>query len=110
MAGINVPQWIQQRRAGHPQPPDGARFLFQAVRQCRLVELTQLVNVAGKIETIIDIAIVRRDADVSETDRQTTTLSVPARLKRTGKEMRIVVSDGSELATPDTSLVRLLVR
>jgi site-specific DNA recombinase len=38
------------------------------------------------------------------------TLSIPARLKRTGKEMRIIVSDGSEPATPDTGLVRLLVR
>ena len=39
-----------------------------------------------------------------------TTLSIPARLKRTGKEMRIIVSDGLEPATPDTRLVRLLVR
>ena len=46
----------------------------------------------------------------SEANRQVTTLSIPARLKRTGKEMRIIVSDGSELATPDTRLVRLLVR
>ena len=46
----------------------------------------------------------------SEANRQVTTLSIPARLKRTGKEMRIVVSDGSEPAIPDTGLVRLLVR
>jgi site-specific DNA recombinase len=46
----------------------------------------------------------------SETNRQVITLSNPACLKRTGKEMRIVVSDGSEPATPDTGLVRLLVR
>jgi site-specific DNA recombinase len=45
-----------------------------------------------------------------EIDRQTMILSIPARLQRTGKEMRIVVSDGSEPATPDTGLVRLLVR
>jgi site-specific DNA recombinase len=38
------------------------------------------------------------------------TISIPARLKRTGKEMRIVVGDGSEPATPDSGLVRLLVR
>jgi hypothetical protein len=37
-------------------------------------------------------------------------LSIPARLKRTGKEMRIIVGDGSDPATPDTGLVRLLVR
>jgi site-specific DNA recombinase len=46
----------------------------------------------------------------SEANRRVTTVSIPARLKRTGKEMRIIVDDGSESATPDTSLVRLLVR
>ena len=39
-----------------------------------------------------------------------TCLSIPAHLKRTGKEMRIIVDDGSEPSTPDTGLVRLLVR
>jgi site-specific DNA recombinase len=43
-------------------------------------------------------------------NRQLTTLSIPARLKRTGKEMRIIVDDGSQSAAPDTSLLRLLVR
>ena len=46
----------------------------------------------------------------SEADRQLTTLSIPACLKRTGKEMRIVVSDGSEPAILDSGLVRLVVR
>jgi site-specific DNA recombinase len=46
----------------------------------------------------------------SEANRAMITLSIPARLKRTGKEMRIIVEDGSEPATPDTGLVRLLVR
>jgi site-specific DNA recombinase len=46
----------------------------------------------------------------SEADRQVATLSIPARLKRAGKEMRIIVDDGSEPGTPDTFLVRLLVR
>jgi hypothetical protein len=45
-----------------------------------------------------------------EADRQVTTLSIPARLKRTGKEMRIILDDGSEPASPDTGLMRLLVR
>jgi site-specific DNA recombinase len=44
-----------------------------------------------------------------EANRQVTTMSIPV-LKRTGKEMRIIVRDGSEPATPDTGLVRLLVR
>jgi site-specific DNA recombinase len=37
-------------------------------------------------------------------------LSIPARLKRTGKEMRIIVNDGSEPEVPDAGLARLLVR
>jgi hypothetical protein len=52
----------------------------------------------------------RNEIPQSEAHRQPTTLSIPARLKRTGKEMRIVVSDGSEPASPDAGLVRLLVR
>jgi site-specific DNA recombinase len=50
------------------------------------------------------------DKAQSETDRQMLTLSIPARLKRTGKEMRIVVADASNPATPDGNLVRVLVR
>ncbi len=46
----------------------------------------------------------------SDDNRQVTTLSILARLKRTGKEMRIIVDDGSEPTNPDTGLVRLLIR
>jgi site-specific DNA recombinase len=38
------------------------------------------------------------------------TLSIPAHLKRTGKEMRIIVADRSEPGTPGAGLIRLLVR
>ncbi len=43
-------------------------------------------------------------------DHQLTTLSIPARLKRTGKEIRIIANNGSEPGIPDVGLVRLLVR
>jgi site-specific DNA recombinase len=46
----------------------------------------------------------------SNANRQVTTLSILARLKRTGKEMRIIVDDGSEPTNPDTGLVRFLIR
>jgi len=46
----------------------------------------------------------------SDANRQVTTLSILARLKRTGKEMRIIVDDGSEPTNADTSLIRLLIR
>jgi site-specific DNA recombinase len=77
---------------------------------------------AARIDIMLDLDQVCRCLDEtakqpepsekspSEAKRQVTTLSIPARLKRTGKEMRIIVDDGSEPATPDTGLVRLLVR
>jgi DNA invertase Pin-like site-specific DNA recombinase len=43
-------------------------------------------------------------------ERYLTVLTIPARLKRTGIEMRLVIDDGSEPANADPSLVRLLVR
>jgi hypothetical protein len=46
----------------------------------------------------------------SDADHQVTTLSIPARLKRAGKELKIIVDDGLEPTTPDTGLVRLLIR
>jgi DNA invertase Pin-like site-specific DNA recombinase len=43
-------------------------------------------------------------------ERHLIVLSIPARLKRTGIEMRMVVEDGSEPANVDSGLVRLLLR
>ena len=75
---------------------------------------------ADRIDIVLDQYQVWRCLDAGQTEpidnaqlaanRPVTTLSIPARLKRTGKEMRIVVSDGSEPTVPDTGLVRLLVR
>jgi site-specific DNA recombinase len=59
----------------------------------------------GTVEQIEPI-----DKHQSEADHQVPTLSIPARLKRTGKEMRIIVADGSKPGTPDSGLIRLLVR
>jgi site-specific DNA recombinase len=43
-------------------------------------------------------------------ERYLTVLTIPARLRRTGIEMRLVVDDGSEPANVDPGLVRLLLR
>ena len=43
-------------------------------------------------------------------ERQLMVLTVPARLKRTGIEIRMVVDDGSEPANVDPVLIRLLLR
>ena len=54
----------------------------------------------------------RQSAHPGGDDREQhlTVLTIPARLKRTGIEMRMVVDDGSEPAKVDPVLVRLLVR
>ena len=77
---------------------------------------------ADRIDITLDLGSVRERLDEatrnaepkektqSEANRQVITLSIPARLKRARKEMRIVVSDGSEPVIPDIGLVCLLVR
>jgi DNA invertase Pin-like site-specific DNA recombinase len=54
----------------------------------------------------------QQSAGPGEDDREPhlTVLTIPARLKRTGIEMRLVVEDGSEPANIDPGLVRLLLR
>jgi len=37
-------------------------------------------------------------------------MSIPVRLRRVGKEMRLVVDDGSEQPPPDPALIRLVIR
>jgi site-specific DNA recombinase len=46
----------------------------------------------------------------NDRERYLSVLTIPARLKRTGIEMRLVVADGSEPADVDPGLVRLLIR
>jgi hypothetical protein len=46
----------------------------------------------------------------NDDERHPTMLTIPAQLKRTGIEMRLLVDDGSEPANIDPVLVRLLVR
>jgi hypothetical protein len=49
-------------------------------------------------------------ANGHDRERHSTVLMIPARLKRMGIEMRLVVEDGSEAANVDPVLVRLLLR
>jgi site-specific DNA recombinase len=67
------------------------------------VRLVQwLVQSNGHVEPAVDTK--------TDSNGPFVTLTIPARLKRTGKEMRIVVEDGSDPAIPDSGLVRILVR
>ncbi len=108
-------------RAGHLAAGDhalGVQGLHTYLRSC----IVRAQVHADRIDITLDQERVCRGLDgaaeqtepiekaQSEADRQVTTLSIPARLKRTGKEMRIIVDDGSEPGAPDTGLVRLLVR
>jgi site-specific DNA recombinase len=49
-----------------------------------------------------------RDQSLSEPDL--VVISIPVRLRRAGKEMRLVVDDGSEQPLRDPALIRLLIR
>ena len=49
-----------------------------------------------------------RDQSVSEPDP--VVISIPVRLRRAGKEMRLIVDDGSEQPLPDPALIRLVIR
>jgi site-specific DNA recombinase len=49
-----------------------------------------------------------RDRSALESD--SVVISIPVRLRRAGKEMRLVVDDGSEQPHPDPALIRLAIR
>ena len=51
-----------------------------------------------------------RSRDPSESEPDPVVISIPVRLRRAGKEMRLVVDDGSELPLPDPALIRLVIR
>ena len=71
-------------------------LMLNPARLLRLVETNGQVDPAVDARTDIHCPFV--------------TLTIAARLKRTGKEMRIVVENGLDPATPDSGLVRVLVR
>ena len=48
--------------------------------------------------------------DPSESEPDPVVISIPVRLRRAGKEMRLVVDDGSEQPLPDPALIRLVIR
>jgi hypothetical protein len=50
------------------------------------------------------------DPDLSANSDDVFILSVPARLKRVGREMKMVLDNADERATPDPSLLRIIAR
>ena len=96
--------------------PDQIRDLLLAI--CPRIQVH-----AERVDVILDRhALVRRlEQQASgaepaipepheETDATPLILTIPARLRRTGMEMRMVVDDGSAPAKVDTGLVRVLIR
>ncbi len=83
-----------------------SRIQVHADRITIILNPLQLVRWLGQTD-----GRVEPDVDAkTDTDCSFVTLTIPARLKRTGKEMRIVVEDASDPANPDPGLVRVLVR
>jgi site-specific DNA recombinase len=64
--------------------------------------LRSLTQAGGGKPIIADVPI--------EEDRPSVTLTVGARLRRAGKEMRIIVDGDTRRRAPDSSLIRVLVR
>ena len=83
-----------------------ARIQVHADRIDILLKPISLVRWLGRTDSHAEPTTATR----CDTDGPFVTLSIPARLKRVGKEMKILIEDGSDSASPDTSLVRVLVR
>ena len=86
-------------------------------RRALLAAIVARVQVfADRIDIIVDRTqatlwlMGNHDGASAESAGLLLTLTVPARLRRAGKEMRIVLEDGSDSAAPDPSLLRLLIR
>jgi site-specific DNA recombinase len=83
-----------------------ARIQVHADRIDILLKPTSLVRWLGRTDGHVEPTT----ATQSNTEGPCVTLTIPARLKRVGKEMKILIENGSDSASPDASLVRVLVR
>jgi site-specific DNA recombinase len=109
-------QHAKDRAANWQEPPtdDMRAFLRSIVARVQVhadridISLDQARLTRWLDGTCDQVDLTARNLSVG--DLSLTTLTVPARLRRAGKEMKIVVDDGSEPAVPDASLVRVLVR
>jgi DNA invertase Pin-like site-specific DNA recombinase len=89
------------------------------LRQFLLATVPRIQVLVGRIEISLDTAnllrwLLGRDADPGQRFPQAqahvTTLSVPARLKRTGLEMRFVIDGDASQREADAGLTRILIR
>jgi DNA invertase Pin-like site-specific DNA recombinase len=83
-----------------------ARIQVHADRIDILLKPISLVRWLGRTDSHAEPTAATR----CDTEGSFETLSIPARLKRVGKEMKILIENGSDSASPDASLVRVLVR
>src|SRR5450756_901489 len=83
-----------------------ARIQVHADRIDILLKPISLVRWLGRTDSRAEPTTATR----CDADGPFVTLSIPARLKRVGKEMKILIENGSDSASPDASLVRVLVR
>jgi hypothetical protein len=83
-----------------------ARIQVHADRIDILLKPISLVRWLGRTDSHAESTAATR----CDTEGSFATLSIPARLKRVGKEMKILIENESDPATPDASLVRVLIR
>ena len=89
------------------------RALLLAVRsrtQVHAESIETSLDTPSLIRWIFDGSLEPSNAVGGSTKHARTTLSVPARLKRTGLEMRLVVNGAVDDAAADPSLTRIMVR
>jgi DNA invertase Pin-like site-specific DNA recombinase len=85
-----------------------ARIQVHADRIDILLKPVSLVRWLGQTDSHAEPTSATRCE--TEGSFATLSISIAARLKRVGKEMKILIEDGSDSASPDASLVRVLVR
>jgi len=87
-------------------------FLLAAVSRIQVhaerIELS--LNVSGLVRWLAGGSVEQTSTLNGETDHARAILTIPARLKRTGQEMRFVVSGEANEAPADASLTRIMVR
>src|ERR1700687_6327641 len=94
-----------------PVPAARKRAVLAALIECIKVSVDQIdIRLRpSRLATLFDVAATPPQG---ETDDETQILSVPGRLRRVGREMRMVIdgTDPFDTAKPDARLIKLLLK
>jgi DNA invertase Pin-like site-specific DNA recombinase len=98
------------------ETPDRAKTTLMALL-CRVTIYADRIDIAISLTRAADLLAGAQSIDLAakrqesgHTSHDLKTLSVPARLKRVGREMRMLVEDANDQARIDPSLLRVIAR